>query len=81
MIIINVSELTELSEGLVLPRITSNQLPRKCEVIKLVDYTGFKYKVVVQSIFRKSKRINGPEWIQFVKTYKNKNIEKLCLKN
>ncbi|MFS7895751.1 hypothetical protein Hanom_Chr00s003348g01712101 [Helianthus anomalus] len=80
MIIINVSELTELTKGLVLPRIMSNQLPRKCEVVWLVDYTGFKYKVAVQSIGRRSKRINGPEWIRFVETYKNKNIEKLCLK-
>ncbi|KAM0011871.1 hypothetical protein Hdeb2414_s0058g00758891 [Helianthus debilis subsp. tardiflorus] len=58
----------------------SNQLPRECQVIKLVDYLGFKYKVVVQSMGRKSKRINGPEWIRFVESYKNKNIEKLWLK-
>ncbi|MFS7926530.1 hypothetical protein Hanom_Chr04g00298121 [Helianthus anomalus] len=58
----------------------SNQLPRECQVIKLVDYMGFKYKVAVQSMGRKSKRINGPEWIWFVESYKNKSIEKLCLK-
>ncbi|KAJ0591916.1 hypothetical protein HanHA300_Chr03g0078861 [Helianthus annuus] len=58
----------------------ANQLPRKCEVIKLVDYTGFKYKIAVQSIGHKSKRINGPEWTRFVETYRNNNIDKLCLK-
>ncbi|MFS7995627.1 hypothetical protein Hanom_Chr12g01120151 [Helianthus anomalus] len=58
----------------------SNQLPRECQVIKLVDYMGFKYKVAVQSMGRKSKRINGPKWFRFVESYKNKNIEKLWLK-
>ncbi|MFS7980187.1 hypothetical protein Hanom_Chr10g00936431 [Helianthus anomalus] len=54
----------------------SNQLPRECQVLKFVDYVGFKYKVAVQSMGHKSKRINGSEWIRFVESYKNKNIEK-----
>ncbi|KAJ0789380.1 putative transcription factor B3-Domain family [Helianthus annuus] len=80
MIIINVSQLADLNEGLVLPKIMANQLPTKCEVIKLVDYTGFKYKISVQSIGHKSKRINGPEWTRFVETYRNNKIDKLYLK-
>ncbi|MFS7963294.1 putative DNA-binding pseudobarrel domain superfamily [Helianthus anomalus] len=58
----------------------SKKLPSECQVIKLVDYMGFKYKLAVQSIGHKSKRINELEWIRFVESYKNKNIEKLCLK-
>ncbi|MFS8020149.1 putative DNA-binding pseudobarrel domain superfamily [Helianthus anomalus] len=55
----------------------SNQLPRECQVIKLGDYMGCKYKVVVQRMGHKSKKINGPELIRFVESYKNKIIEKI----
>ncbi|KAJ0945486.1 putative transcription factor B3-Domain family [Helianthus annuus] len=78
IIIVNVIELKE--HGLVLPRILTNQIPRDCEVIKLVDYLGGKYKVSVQNMGHRSRKIHGCEWIRFLESYKHKNIEKLCFK-
>ncbi|KAJ0753168.1 putative transcription factor B3-Domain family [Helianthus annuus] len=80
MIILNVSELKEVTEGLVLPKILTNQIPRDCQVIKLVDYLGVKYKVAVENMGHRSKKIHGSEWIRFLESYKHKNIEKLCFK-
>ncbi|KAM0052703.1 hypothetical protein Hdeb2414_s0007g00251461 [Helianthus debilis subsp. tardiflorus] len=79
MIILNVSELKEVTEGLVLPKILTNQIPRDCQVIKLVDYLGVKYKVAVENMGHISKKIHGSKWIRFLESYKHKNIEKLCL--
>ncbi|MFS7938339.1 putative transcription factor B3-Domain family [Helianthus anomalus] len=77
-IIVNVIELKE--DGLVLPRILTNQIPRDCELIKLVDYLGVKYKLSVQNMGHRSRKIHGCEWIRFLESYKHKNIEKLCFK-
>ncbi|MFS7918147.1 hypothetical protein Hanom_Chr03g00197421 [Helianthus anomalus] len=57
IIIVNVIELKE--DGLVLPRILTNQIPRDCEVIKLVDYLGVKYKVSIQNMGHRSRKIHG----------------------
>ncbi|MFS7953303.1 hypothetical protein Hanom_Chr07g00616921 [Helianthus anomalus] len=78
IIIVNVIELKE--DGLVLRRILTNQIPRDCEVIKLVDYLGVKYKVYVQNMGHRSRKIHGCESIRFLEPYKHKNIEKLCFK-
>ncbi|MFS8009011.1 hypothetical protein Hanom_Chr14g01279581 [Helianthus anomalus] len=78
IIIVNVIELKE--DGLVLPRILTNQIPRDCEVINLVDYLGGKYKVFVQHMGHRSRKIHGCEWIRFLQSYKHRNVEKLCFK-
>ncbi|MFS7903730.1 hypothetical protein Hanom_Chr01g00027441 [Helianthus anomalus] len=64
----------------VLPKILTNQIPRDCHVIKLINYLGVKYKVVVENMGHISKKIHGFEWNWFLESYKHKNIEKLCFK-
>ncbi|KAM0005396.1 hypothetical protein Hdeb2414_s0212g00835241 [Helianthus debilis subsp. tardiflorus] len=80
MIILNVSELKDVREGLVLPKIFTNHIPKDCQLIKLVDYLGVKYKVSVENMGHRSKKIHGSQWIRFLGCHKHKNITKLCFK-
>ncbi|XP_035838934.1 uncharacterized protein LOC110905804 [Helianthus annuus] len=63
-ILIKVADYNDLQDRLELPKILSNQLPKNCEIFKLVDYTGMKYKVAVESLGRRRKTLHGPEWMR-----------------
>ncbi|KAJ0791629.1 putative DNA-binding pseudobarrel domain superfamily [Helianthus annuus] len=80
MIILNVSGMKEVTQGLELPKILSNHIPTDCQLIKLVDYLGVKYKVCVQNMGHRNKKIYSSQWIRFVESHKHKNIAKLCFK-
>ncbi|KAJ0535292.1 hypothetical protein HanIR_Chr09g0429111 [Helianthus annuus] len=80
MIILNVSGMKEVTQGLVLPKILTNHIPRDCQLIKLVDYLGVKYMICVENMGHRNKKIPSSQWIQFLECHKHKNIAKLCFK-